>query len=211
MKLKIRANEIIDGEIEFVSLVKRGANRSPFKIIKQDEAQDAPVTFEQALSNIGAQLQRAMTAAENITKRDQTMKQNRPTPTQVRKAAARETRVEELRAKIDSLNVSLHRLWEQPNHPLFRQLDADLSMQIEKAELELGGLTDDSHEMNQRSAFFYRGGTSVRSEADCYDSAFERDHAALRKAEQQISLETQITQTDDDDVAEIDLDAGFKL
>ncbi len=37
MLIKLIANELVDGEIDFVSLVKHGANRSPFKIIKMDE------------------------------------------------------------------------------------------------------------------------------------------------------------------------------
>lgn len=37
MKIKLIANELTDGEIDFVSLVKHGANRSPFKIIKMED------------------------------------------------------------------------------------------------------------------------------------------------------------------------------
>lgn len=35
--IKMIANELVDGEIDFVSLVKHGANRSPFKIIKMED------------------------------------------------------------------------------------------------------------------------------------------------------------------------------
>jgi len=38
MKVKVKANEITDADITKVSLVKRGANRSPFKIVKAEEA-----------------------------------------------------------------------------------------------------------------------------------------------------------------------------
>ena len=38
MKINIKANELVEGEIEFISLVKNGANRSPFKIIKAEDA-----------------------------------------------------------------------------------------------------------------------------------------------------------------------------
>ena len=41
MKIKIKATELVDGEIEYVSLVKHGASRSPFKIIKADEGSEA--------------------------------------------------------------------------------------------------------------------------------------------------------------------------
>lgn len=37
MKVKVLANELLDSNIEFVSLVKHGAIRSPFKILKADE------------------------------------------------------------------------------------------------------------------------------------------------------------------------------
>jgi hypothetical protein len=37
MRVKLLANELTDGEIDFVSLVKHGANRSPFKIIKTED------------------------------------------------------------------------------------------------------------------------------------------------------------------------------
>ena len=37
MKIRLVANELVDGEVEYVSLVKRGANRSPFKIVKEEQ------------------------------------------------------------------------------------------------------------------------------------------------------------------------------
>lgn len=37
MKIKVLANELIETEINAVSLVKNGANRSPFKVIKSDD------------------------------------------------------------------------------------------------------------------------------------------------------------------------------
>lgn len=36
-RLRIKANELIDTNVNFVSLVKRGANRIPFRITKEDE------------------------------------------------------------------------------------------------------------------------------------------------------------------------------
>jgi len=36
-KLRIKANELIDTDVNFVSLVKRGANRIPFRITKEDD------------------------------------------------------------------------------------------------------------------------------------------------------------------------------
>ena len=37
MRVKMIANELTEAEIDFVSLVKHGANRSPFKIIKAED------------------------------------------------------------------------------------------------------------------------------------------------------------------------------
>ena len=37
MLVNLKAHELTEGEIDFVSLVKHGANRSPFKIIKMEE------------------------------------------------------------------------------------------------------------------------------------------------------------------------------
>ena len=37
MKVRVLANELLDSDISFVSLVKNGAIRSPFKILKNDE------------------------------------------------------------------------------------------------------------------------------------------------------------------------------
>lgn len=39
MKLILEVNELVDPEIQAVSLVKRGANRSPFKILKSEDGQ----------------------------------------------------------------------------------------------------------------------------------------------------------------------------
>ena len=41
MLVNLKAHELTEGEIDFVSLVKHGANRSPFKIIKMDDLPEA--------------------------------------------------------------------------------------------------------------------------------------------------------------------------
>jgi hypothetical protein len=35
-KLLLEAHELTDADVDFVSLVKRGANRIPFRIVKED-------------------------------------------------------------------------------------------------------------------------------------------------------------------------------
>lgn len=42
MKVKIVANELIDTDIEMVSLVRHGANRAPFKVLKSEDGEDKP-------------------------------------------------------------------------------------------------------------------------------------------------------------------------
>src|SRR6478736_569139 len=49
MKIKISANELQDTEINAVSLVKHGANRIPFAIVKTDET---PITIGERLSKM---------------------------------------------------------------------------------------------------------------------------------------------------------------
>lgn len=46
MKVKILGTELIDATIEFVSLVKRGANMSPFRIIKAEDMESDEITSE---------------------------------------------------------------------------------------------------------------------------------------------------------------------
>jgi len=49
MKVKVVANELLDTDIEMVSLVRHGANRAPFKILKSDD--------ETPVSKLGDKLQ----------------------------------------------------------------------------------------------------------------------------------------------------------
>lgn len=50
MKVKVVANELVDTDIEMVSLVRHGANRCPFKILKTDE-DDRAETLGSRLQN----------------------------------------------------------------------------------------------------------------------------------------------------------------
>jgi len=42
VKVKVVANELVDTDIEMVSLVRHGANRAPFKVLKSDDEDDKP-------------------------------------------------------------------------------------------------------------------------------------------------------------------------
>lgn len=50
MKIKVLCNELLDSSIEFVSLVKHGAVRSPFKILKAEEVRMRNERREQLLA-----------------------------------------------------------------------------------------------------------------------------------------------------------------
>ena len=53
MKVKIVGSELVDADINFVSLVKRGANRSPFKIIKaEDISEEDTSTLKDRVSSM---------------------------------------------------------------------------------------------------------------------------------------------------------------
>lgn len=44
MKIKVLGNELIDPEIDMISLVKRGANQAPFKIMKAEDADPSVIS-----------------------------------------------------------------------------------------------------------------------------------------------------------------------
>ena len=63
MKIKMVASQLLDGEIQYISLVENGANRSPFKIMK---AETAGVSWEEMMST----LQEAVARSETVCKKD---------------------------------------------------------------------------------------------------------------------------------------------
>ncbi len=201
MKIKIIANELVDGEVEYVSLVKHGANRSPFKIVKAEQpVQDSWDDLMPELAKLRQRMNEPTATDHQET-----------TVTKMDEDKARKLEVAKLRQKLASLNYQQLNLWESPQHPLFKRLNDDLDFAIEKCELELAVLTTDQQEqMNRHSAFFRRGGSSVHSQATVSDSAFERGDAEIHKSTQNIDLSTPITQTDADEVARIDL-TGIRL
>lgn len=201
MKIKIVANELVDGEVEYVSLVKHGANRSPFKIMKAEQTTES--LWDDLMPEL-AKLRRRMNEPEATMNQETTV-------TKMDEEKARKLEVAKLRQKLASLNHQQLNLWESPQHPLFKRLNDDLEFAIEKCELELAVLTTDQQEqMNRHSAFFRRGGSSVHSQATVSDSAHERRDTEIHKSTQSIDLSTPITQTDDDEVANIDL-TGIRL
>ncbi len=201
VKIRLVANELVDGEVEYISLVKHGANRSPFKIIKAEQpVQDS---WDDLMPEL-AKLRRRMNQPTATTNQETTV-------TKMDEDKEQELEIAKLRQKLASLNRQQLNLWESPQHPLFERLDADLTYAIEKCELELAVLTTDQQEqMNRHSAFFRRGGSSVHSQATVSDSAYERRDAEIHKSTQNIDLSTPITQTDDNEVAKIDL-TGIKV
>lgn len=50
MKINVKANELVAADIDFVSLVEKGANRSPFKIVKSEDAMSKASTLGAKIS-----------------------------------------------------------------------------------------------------------------------------------------------------------------
>lgn len=58
MKIKVLANELVDTDIEMVSLVRHGANRCPFKVVKTDDE-------ESLMDKVGEKLANFLTISSN--------------------------------------------------------------------------------------------------------------------------------------------------
>lgn len=210
MLIKMIASELVDSEIELVSLVKHGSNRSPFRIMK---AEEPVVTWEDTMSLLNQVANRASAAEKTIRKETNEMMIKEISadalgkPVQKDDANIRARETSSLRQKLAGLNRQQLLLWESPQNPLFQKLDNDYSMAIEKCELELAVLTSDEGQMRANSAFFRRGGSSVHSQASVSDSAFSDGQSAIQKAEGLIDLtdNSMGISTDDDSVRNIDL------
>lgn len=209
MKISIRATELVDGVIEMVSLVKHGANRSPFKIIK---AEDPAPLWAGLLPELDKLQQRPDAPVSKESKTVTMIKDAMAgiTAEPDRKSdvdKARKLEIAKLRHRLNGLNNQQLVLWESPQHPLFEKLDCDLTLAIEKCELELAVLSTEQQDdqMRTNSAFFRRGGTSSYSDATASDSAYDRRDSEMRKAESQIDLSPIVTQTDAEEVSKIDL------
>ena len=218
MKINIRANELVDGKIDFLSLVKNGANRSPWKIVK---AEDAAPTIEDAITSIANAVAKITKTSKEINQslRKDNMRIKDIDPSMfgktepVRKAdpniQARE--IASLRYKLSGLNEQQQNLWERPNTPAFQKFDDELTFRIEKCESELRVLTSDEEQMNRCSAFFRRGGTSTYAMATVSDSAYDQRSAAVRKAENEIDLSPIVTQSDFNRINKRDVDEVRKI
>lgn len=223
MKVKVLAKELTGGEIDFVSLVKHGANRSPFKIVKNDGP---------ALSLIDqipelAKLQQSLAASGSTARKEITtvningvFKAAGDEPEPARKSSRSNAEITEIvkhRRRKAALNARLQKLWERPDQEGADRLETHILDEIEKADIELAALGyEEPDQFAESSAFFFRGGSSVHSAIS--DSAFENvnslgviKQADLRKAEQQIDLSTPLTQADFDDQRGIDRNAIAKI
>ena len=69
MKIRVSATELVDAEVDFISLVKHGANRKPYKIVKSEE-QRTPKTLQQVIDDFRALVEPALS-------RQQAPKRNR--------------------------------------------------------------------------------------------------------------------------------------
>jgi hypothetical protein len=198
MKISVKASEIVDGVIDFVSLVSNGANRSPFKIIKAEEQEPSWLAHLPEFRK----LQQRFAAPESVSKETRPVKMKEVIADMsgepVQKAEddqIRKTKIAKLRHKVSGLYDQQQNLWERPNTPAFKKFDDNLSFAIEKAESELRLLGSGDDLIDRSSAFFFRGGTSNYCDATLYDSADQR-HAAVRKGDSQIDLSPINTQSD---------------
>ena len=94
VKIKIIANELVDGEVEYVSLVKRGANRSPFKIVKAEQTTQG--LWDDLMPEL-AKLKRRMNDPTASTNQETTV-------TKMDEEKERKLEIAKLRQKLASLN-----------------------------------------------------------------------------------------------------------
>lgn len=195
MKINMLANELVDGEISFVSLVQHGANYSPFKIVK---SKDQEPNFWGGLLPEFDELQARLDRPNEHRENEMTMK------IQKDELDNSDREIAGLRHRLAGLYSQQQNLWESPQTPVFEKFDNELTFQIEKTESALRILTSDDVQMAKTSAFFRRGGSSTHSAATISDSAFNQS-ASVCKAENSIDLSPTVTTTDDDQVNKIDL------
>lgn len=213
MKISIVANEIVDGVIDFISLVKHGANRSPWKIIKMEDQKPSWLDHMPEFLKLKEQLDSSAALRKTETKKvilKNVIKGMNDGPEQTTAAELeaneiRKLEIRKLQQKLAGLNSQQLRLWESPQHPLYKRLDEDYSLAIYKTEAELAVLADDEPTMVGSSAFFFRGGTSNKSSANISDSAYLRP-ASVRKAEDTIDLSPINTQADFDRLRKAEAD-----
>jgi len=213
MKIKMIANELVDGEIEYVSLVANGANRSPWKIIKAEEPKlNLWAGLMPELEKLEKRLANTETKVEKTVTISNTTPFAKTEPVQkTEDDAIRKQDIAKLRHRLSGLYEQQQNLWERPNTPAFQKFDDELTFAIEKSESELRVLRSGDELIDRSSAFFFRGGTSSRSNATLSDSAYEQRDAAVRKTESEIDLSPIATQADFDRINKIDEDDDFDL
>lgn len=172
MKINIRATELVDCKIDFLSLVKNGANYCPWKIMK---VEDAAPTIEDALTSIANAVAKISKTSKEMSQRKEDMKIKDIDPSMVGKSEpvrnaepeiqARE--VASIRHRLSGLNEQQQNLWERPNTPAFQKFDDELTFAIEKCESELRLLTSDEEQMNRSSAFFPKRRNFELCDGDC--------------------------------------------
>lgn len=69
MKIKVLANELLDSNVQFVSLVKHGAIRSPFKILKEEDAMKRNARREELLARRTPQPRNTLAEIHKATQR----------------------------------------------------------------------------------------------------------------------------------------------
>lgn len=157
-------NELHDIKISLISLVKNGANRTDFAITKTDKPARKPLLNPGTGGNMSkktsAVVKAAVRGVENAVSK---LEQPAVSKAERERIEKRQLRINELTDKLQILNSRLHSLWASasPGRNL-RELEAQLLIEIERAESELTGIQkSDDLLCDRRSAFAHRGGQSV--------------------------------------------------
>lgn len=220
MKIKMIASELVDGEIDFVSLVKHGANRSPWKIVKAENKPAGPQgPFAESIELLNQAFAKTQALAKQGNKSLEKSMKMKDIGSALAEAgqsgkksdadnSVDKVAIAKLQNRLAILNERLHKIWERPDTPISARLENDTLYAIEKCEIllqESGYVEPDI--VNQGSAFFYRGGSSTYLiEEVASDSAFSGTRSReIHKAEQSIDLSTPIATTDVDAVHDVDL------
>jgi|GEM_PF-5061492 len=199
MKVKMIATELVDAEVDYISLVRHGANRTPFKIVKADEPERAK-TLAEVIEDFRALVEPTLNK-QQAPKAEPVAREEKEELKMI-EVTKRDAEIAALRSQLERLNMQWERAIERANDPVSRKLLGHLEDRLVKTESELYTLVDEREQLAAGSAFFYRGGSSVHSAATLSDSAYERP---VSKEEQTISLETPLTQTSKADEDDIDL------
>jgi hypothetical protein len=133
-KVEVTAQELVDADVQFISLVKRGANRIPFRICKKDESD--------------------MINLSGIFR-----KQEAPSPSVISAVVRKGADLEEQKDRLSKLGLSVEKMEEVEGGYLFKQDDAkgvdETVLKVdEDLALVVTGITKAFDDLNLESSSF---------------------------------------------------------